>query len=35
MVKVDSVKEYKDKLTELNLPIFQKGKSVVKTSGNN
>lgn len=35
MVKVDSVKDYKDKLTELNLPIFNKGKSVVKTTGNN
>lgn len=28
------MKEYKDKLTELNLPIFQKGRSVSKPAGN-
>ncbi len=34
MVKVDSVKDYRDKLTALNLPIFQKGKSVAKQANN-
>lgn len=34
MVKVDSVKDYRDKLTALNLPIFQKGKSVAKQAHN-
>ena len=27
MIKVDSVSDYRQKLTELNLPIFQKGKT--------
>lgn len=34
MINVDSVKDYRDKLTALNLPIFQKGKSMAKQASN-
>lgn len=30
MIRVDSVKDYRDKLTELNLPIYNLGKSKSK-----
>lgn len=30
MIKVDSLKDYKDKLTELNLPIYNLGKTKSK-----
>lgn len=34
MINVDSVKDYRDKLTALNLPIFQKGKNMAKQASN-